>query len=83
MVNINILKGCLKEGRERLHGLTESRIAQYIHSVPENFNNVTESMFPAIAALGYAVSMLNKYPPDPEYDYYVDRYHGSNLPTGY
>ena len=46
-----------------LHGLGKSRVRVYLEQVPEDYSGVTESQFPAVAALGYVVAGLRAFPP--------------------
>jgi len=61
---LNILMERLSNEYQTLHLHRESKLPGYLTEVPANrISNATESQFPAVAALGYAVSALTIYKP--------------------
>ncbi|MFC1614797.1 hypothetical protein ACFL5K_05815, partial [Gemmatimonadota bacterium] len=80
---INILLDRLSTGYKTLH-LAESQFAEYLSEVPANcISTATDSQFPAVGALGYAVSSLTVYPPCMEEVEETDSWDGRDLVTGY
>ncbi len=75
--HIEILKDCLRSGRKTLHGLSESKSVLQLHDMSMDYSAATNTDFPAIAALGYAVSTLRQFPPVDYEDDYND-----NSPAG-
>jgi hypothetical protein len=62
--HLNIIKRALNPNSKTLHGIEEGRLAAYLGDcTPERVPTATESEFPALAALGYAVAELTIYPP--------------------
>ncbi len=66
---INILLKRLSPENKNLH-LETSKMAGYMDIHPENISSATDSEYPAIAALGYAVSILELNPPFKDEDEY-------------
>ena len=82
--HINILQDRLRIGQKTLHGLENSKLPGCLNEIqPDMIPTATDSQFPAVAALGYAVSLLTEYPPRIEEDEEIDVWSGRDSVTGY
>ena len=83
--NINVLKNRLCAENKTLHLLNESKLKGYLLDIPPNMvSTATDTQFPAIAALGYAVAALTEYESyDDENEMPPRREVGRSRVTGY
>jgi len=82
--HINILLHRLSNEHQTLHLHKDSRLPGYLTAVPANgISTATESQFPAVAALGYAISALTIYKPRTEVIEYRRVETGRNPISGY
>lgn len=67
--HLNILKDRLRPERKTLHLSEQSRLPGYLGKLPiSGTATLTDSQYPAVAALGYAVSALTLLEPDDDDD---------------
>lgn len=61
--HIDIMKDCLNPEEPILHGIAESQyIRGYLDLIPKNYQSIKASEFPALAAMGFAVTMFRENP---------------------
>jgi len=83
--HLNLLRNRLQSARKTLHLLGQSRLPGYLSELPANGAvTINDSQYPAVAALGYAVSTLIFFGPDlnEEDEEYYPHYDRDSI-TGY
>ena len=82
--HLNLLRDRLRSERKTLHFSEQSKLPGYLRELPTNGAiTLTDSQYPAVAALGYAVSVLTLFEPDLEEDEEVYPHYDRNSVTGY
>ena len=81
--HIKILLERLNINRKSLHLSEHSKLPGYLQEISsDKICSATDAQYPAVAALGYAVTELTLYPPEPEYEEKVNRRRDVGV-TGY
>jgi hypothetical protein len=82
--HLNLLRDRLRSGRKTLHFSKQSKLPGYLRELPTNgAATLTDSQYPAVAALAYVVSVLTIFEPDfDEYEESIPRNRTDSI-TGY